>query len=200
MRARRRQRLGFLWPGAATAIRLALLLLFALGGVGAESEAMEPPLREYDVKAALLFNFTRFVEWPARAFAGPSSPVVIGILGPDPFDGMLDRLVRDETCGGRPIVVARFSQVSAVRDCHLLFINASERGRLARITAALRGRPILTVGDFDGFTTGGGMIRLKTGEESKVQLRVNLEAIKAADLVMSAKLLRVAESVNSTKD
>jgi len=181
------------------AARWTVGLLVAFGAAAA-AEAASPVPREYDVKAALLFNFTRFLEWPDRAFARPDSPVVIGILGSDPFEGALDELVRNETCAGRPIVVARFSHVYAVRECHLLFIHASERGNLPRITAALRGRPILTVGDFEGFTTGGGMIRLLRDSGNKVQLRINLAAIKAADLVVSAKLLRVAETVNSTKD
>lgn len=185
-----------------TRVRFALALAFGLGAVFAASPP--PPFaqgsREYDVKAALLFNFTRFVEWPARAFARPDSPVVIGILGPDPFGSVLDRMVNNETCGGRPIVVVRFSNVAAARDSHLLFITSAERGNLPRILAALRGRPVLTVGDFEGFTAAGGMIRLLKNPADKMQLRINLNATKAADLVVSAKLLRVAEAVNPTED
>jgi YfiR/HmsC-like len=190
------------WAAGAAGLRLALLLAFGRFGFAAPSPP--PPadqaLREYDVKAALLFNFTRFVEWPDRAFAHPDSPVVIGILGQDPFGRVLDDLVRDEKCAGRPIAIVRFPNLSAVHDCHILFIGASERGNLARIVAALRGRPILTVGDFDGFTPAGGMIRLLKNPAAKIQLRINLNALKAADLAVSAKLLRVAEAVNPPGD
>jgi YfiR/HmsC-like len=190
------------WLGGATRVRFALLLALGAGGVTA-AEPSAPAVqasREYDLKAALLFNFTRFVEWPARAFGRPEAPVVIGILGQDPFGRVLDEMVNNEKCAGRPIVVARFSNVAAVRDCHLLFIGAGERGNMLRIAAALRGRPILTVGDFDGFTAAGGMIRLQKNPADKIQLRINLNAIKAADLSISAKLLRVAEAVNPAGD
>lgn len=187
----------------ALGVSLVLLLSFATGlqrAVAASAPLTAVPgSREYDVKAALLFNFTHFVEWPPRAFARPETPFVIGILGPDPFGSVLDTMVSNETCAGRPIVVARFGNVASVRDCHLLFIGATERGNLARIMAALRGRPILTVGDFDGFTAAGGMIRLQKNAADKIQLRINLNAIKAVDLAVSAKLLRVAE-VNPVGD
>lgn len=190
------------WPGVANRVRF--VLLFALGAGGVTAAPPSPPaaqaLRESDVKAALLFNFTRFVEWPDRAFGRPESPVVIGILGQDPFGRVLDEMVSSEKCGGRPIVVVRFSNVAAVRECHILFIGAGERGNMPRIAAALRGRPILTVGDFDGFTAAGGMIRLLKNPADKIQLRINLNGIKAADLAVSAKLLRVAEAVNPAGD
>jgi hypothetical protein len=171
---------------------LILLLLFCamlLPGAAA------PGPREHDVKSALLFNFTRFVEWPDSAFATESTPVVIGILGRDPFGTILDDIVRDEKCGSRSIKVERYRNVESARDCQIVFISESEQADLPRIFRVLKGRPILTVGDVDGFLQKGGMIRFIKDPAGKIHLNINLNAIKAADLTVSAKLLRIAEVV-----
>jgi hypothetical protein len=173
------------------------LLVGSLGWV-ASARAQAP--QEYDVKAVLMFNFTQFVEWPPAAFAGEDAPLVIGVLGRDPFGKTLDDVVRHETHGHRPIEVVRFATLEAVRDCHMLFISESESADLPRIFAALRQRPILTVGDFEGFALRGGMMRFKKTPEGKIQLRINLDAVKAAHLSVSAKLLRIAEIVRTTSN
>lgn len=149
--------------------------------------------REYDLKAVLILNFTQFVEWPSSAFAGESSPFVIGVLGRDPFGRVLEQVAAGERCGGHPIEVRRFRSVNDVHDCQILFVVDNEKNDLPRILAALRGKPILTVGDSEGFAVRGGMMRLMKNPEGKIQLRINLDAVKAANLTVSAKLLRVAD-------
>lgn len=156
--------------------------------------------REYDLKAVLLFNLTQFVEWPSSAFAQPDSPVVIGVLGRDPFGTVLDDIVRNEKAGERAIVVQRFRNVQAARDCHVLFVSPSEEAEMPRILRVLRGRPVLTVGDFEDFAARGGMIRFLTNPQGKIHLRINLGSVKHADLIVSAKLLRVAEVVTPSDD
>jgi hypothetical protein len=150
--------------------------------------------REYQVKAVFLFNFTQFVEWPADAFAHANTPLVIGVLGEDPFGAYLDETVRGETVNGRPLIVARYRRVQEIGDCQILFISRSETEQLEQILASLVGKPVLTVGDVEGFARRGGMIDLAT-VSGRIELRINLEAARAARLTMSSKLLRPAKVV-----
>lgn len=172
--------------------------LLALGGLWPH-EAHSDASREYDLKAVLLYHFTQFVEWPPTSFAGADTPLVIGILGHDPFGPVLDDLVRQETHDHRRIVVERYRAVEAIGNCQILFISASESRALPRILAVLRGRPILTVGDFDGFDLRGGMIRFERNPDDRIGIRINLAAAKASGLTVSARLLRVAEVVAAQK-
>ncbi len=146
------------------------------------------------VEAVFLFNFTQFVDWPPKAFADPSAPIVIGVLGSDPFGAALDEVVRGEVVQGRPLVVHRAQHIEELADSHILFISRSERARLAPVLATLKGSNVLTVSDLDGFATEGGMICFVL-TDNKVRLRVNLEATKTAGLTLSSKLLRVAQIV-----
>ena len=176
---------------------LAMSLLLAGGRVDAPGQTA--PAKEYQVKAVFLYNFAQFVEWPEAAFPDAQTPLVIGVLGEDPFGGYLEDTVRGEKVNNRPLVIERYRRVEEVRICHILFISRSEADRLEKIFAELKGRNILTVGDFDGFTKSGGMMRFVT-EKNKTRLRINLEAAKAARLTISSKLLRPAEIIASGKD
>jgi hypothetical protein len=174
---------------------------FLLGGAlwwgtaGLAAAASEGAANEYDVKAMLLYNFTQFIEWPANFFSAPDSPLVIGVLGRDPFGGAIDQLVGQTPLGKHGIVIRRLRSIDAASECHLLFISPSEKDNLQQILLALRDRPVLTIADFDGFARRGGMIELFKSPDSKVRLRINLEAAKKNSLAISAKLLRVAEVV-----
>ncbi|MGH8019373.1 MAG: YfiR family protein [Opitutaceae bacterium] len=146
------------------------------------------------MKAIFLFNFAQFVDWPAEAFPAPDSPLIIGVLGNDPFGAFLDETLRDEHVGDHPVKLQRFSRVDNISICHILFISRSERNHLDEILATLSGRSILTVGDSGDFAVRGGMIACVT-ERNKVRLKINLEAARNAGLVLSSKLLRPAEIV-----
>ncbi len=167
----------------------------ALAGVLAAVLSAAEIRHESEVKAALLYHFTQFVEWPAEAFAAPDSPLVIGVLGHDPFGRALDDLVRNEMVGRHRIEVLRFRDVEEAASSHLLFISASERAASGAILHRLQGRPILTVAEFESFLERGGIVQLHRGSNNKVRLRVNLAAAREASLTLSAKLLRVAETV-----
>jgi hypothetical protein len=184
------------WARACRAI-VACLLLSALAAQPALSGTT--PIREYQVKAVFLFNFTQFVEWPAEAFTHPTAPLVIGVLGEDPFGPYLDETVRGETANGRSLIVERYRRVQDIGNCQVLFISRSESDRLDQILASLAGKPVLTVGDVEGFTRRGGVIRLAT-VGGKIRLRVNLDSAKAAKLTISSKLLRPAQIVASGED
>jgi hypothetical protein len=172
-----------------------LALLFSSGqDVPAQSTSTE-----YQVKAAFLYNFSQFIEWPAGVMPGTTSPLVIGILGQDPFGGYLDDLVRGERVNNHPLVIRRFHQVGEIRNCQILFISQSEATQLEQILAILKGRNILTVGDLENFAVRGGMIRFIT-QNNKIRFRINVEAARGANLTISSKLLRAAEVVGSSRD
>jgi hypothetical protein len=167
----------------------AILILLALSPF---RSAAAPPVREYDVKAVFLFNFAQFVEWPDSAFASKDSPLILGVLGNDPFGASLDEAVRGVSVGNRPIEVRRFHNVEESKACNILFVSASETARLGAILEALKDDDVLTVGETDQFTREGGMICfVKRG--GSIRLLVNLEAVQAAKFTVSSKLLRTAE-------
>lgn len=177
------------------AVLLALVLLPAAPLVAAAA----PPSAEYQLKAVFLFNFAQFVEWPARAFAAPDTPLVIGVLGEDPFGAYLDDLVHNEKVGLHPLQVRRFKTAADIAACHIVFVSRSEGDRLDPAMAVLTGRSVLTVSDLDLFTRHGGMVRFVT-ESGKIRLRINVEAAKACDLKISSKILRPATVVTAGKD
>lgn len=170
-----------------------VLLMFMLAG-GSSAPAQEAVTRENQLKAVFLFNFAQFVEWPASAFDGTDSPLVIGVMDGDPIALLLDEVVRGELIQGRPLQVRRYRQVQEVADCHILFINRSESARLEEFTRRLQGGSILTVGDGDRFAERGIMIGFVT-ERDRIRLRINLGAARASGLQLSSKLLRSAEIV-----
>lgn len=152
--------------------------------------------REYDIKAAFVFNFAQFVEWPTNAFNAADGPLIIGVLGVNPFGSSLDEIVRGETVRGRKIVVHYFPANHPIETCHILFVAQSEASRVSELLVLLRGKPILLVSDINRFSRRGGMITLVT-EQNKVSFNINIEAAKAAGLNLSSKLLRVAHLVST---
>jgi hypothetical protein len=170
------------------------LLLLA----GLDVLAQTAPSKEYQVKAVFLFNFAQFVEWPPAAFGDGTSPLVIGVLGDNPFGTYLDETVRDEKVGNRPLEVRRYQRVDEIKTCHVLFVGLSEANRLEQILASLKDRSILIVGDSNDFVQRGGMIQLASSQ-SRIRLRINEGAAKTANLTISSKLLRSAELVTRSK-
>jgi hypothetical protein len=144
---------------------------------------------EYQMKAAYLYNFAKFVEWPATALPADDSPLIIGVLGDDPFDGFLDSTVRNRRIGGHPLEVRRIKKLQEAKACQILFISGSEKKRWPEISAALAGGAVLTVSEnWDGFTADGGMIYLFM-EGSRVRFDINNDAARRDGLKISSKLL-----------
>lgn len=160
--------------------------------------AQNASTREYQVKAVFLFNFSQFVEWPANSFASPQSPAIIGILGKDPFGTYLEETIAGESINKHPLVIQRFNSVDEVTKCHILFINENDKGKLEQIIQKLKGKNILTISDVNGFSKVGGMVRLYT-KNDKINIQINLDEAKAENLVVSSKLLKLAEIVTSNK-
>jgi uncharacterized protein DUF4154 len=145
---------------------------------------------EYQIKAAYLINFAKLVEWPAPA----KGPVVIAVFGQDPFGDVLDRTVLGKSVDGRPLVVQRLSHLEQLKGCQILFVSAAEKKRLGAIFSSLRGEPVLTVGDFQGFLEAGGSVAF-TIDQSRVRFDVSLPAARQAGLRISARLLNLARLV-----
>jgi hypothetical protein len=146
--------------------------------------------REQQVKAAFLFNFTQFVNWPETAFSSGTAPLVIGIAGKDPFGAYLDELVAGEKVNGHPLVIQHCKSTEEMEQCHILYLALDDAKKLHEILSALKRQPILTTGDDPDFLEQGGMMRFFTGD-NKVQIQVNLEATGVANLTISSKLLRL---------
>lgn len=152
--------------------------------------------REYEVKAVFLFNFAQFVEWPVTAFADANTPVIIGVLGDDPFGDALEQAVHGGTVKGRAVVIKRAPRLDELKPCHLLFVAKSEKSRSAQILRSVSGAGMLTVGETDDFTTQGGVIGFKT-QQNRVQFEINVDAAEREGLKVSAKLLKVSRIVGS---
>lgn len=152
-----------------------------------------PAPTEYEVKAAYLFNFAKFVTWPPPAFATPDEPLRVGILGDDPFGGQFAEIVADRKVQGRRLVIVRGSTVAALSSCHVLFISSSEQERLGKIVAELRraGSHALTVADQDDTAVSTVMIRFVV-DDNKVRFAINPKAAAEAGLSISSKLLSLA--------
>jgi hypothetical protein len=150
---------------------------------------------EYQVKAAFLYNFLKFVDWPAQSFANDSSPFIIGVVGNDTFNSAIDQAVSGKTANGRPIVIKRFASAKTLTYCHILFISPSERDRFRQILETT-GSGVLTVSETDGFAQIGGVVNF-TLVDSKVRFEINQSAAERAGLKISAKLLSVARVVRN---
>ena len=159
-----------------------------------------PDSSEYLIKAGFIYNFAKFVEWPSAAFAQPDSPILIGVLGTDPFGSVLDRLVQDKKIGQRGFVVRRYKwgkdlkDLKDLRDCKILFVSASEKAHADEIIQLVKWLPILTVGETPGFAERGGVIRF-TVEDNRVRFEVNVDAAHQADLNISSRLLTLAKII-----
>lgn len=180
--------------GWALGVGLLIFLVLPFGVNPASGQVS----REYAIKAAFMFNFAEFTEWPASAFPTPDSPMVIGILGADPFGKVLDDTVRNEAVRGHRLTVERYRKVEEIKTCHILYIGQSEAGHLDQVLAALRGKPVLTFSDIEGSAPQGVMVRF-VAERNKIRLRINVEAAKIAELTISSKVLRAAEIVGMEK-
>ena len=175
------------------------VLIFSLLSIPGHAPAQQPVAREYQIKAVFLFNFTQFVQWPAHAFQNASSPLVIGVVGEDPFGPFLNQTVTGEAMANHNLVVERYASIDEVKDCHILFISLTDKQDLRRALDRVKTKPTLTVSDTEGFTRMGGMIRFYN-EVGRTRLRINMEPVNESGLIISSKLLRLAEITPGTNN
>src|SRR5581483_7597231 len=183
-------------PRSKSARRVRLPICLALWAILSAQPA--PPVRaasqptEYDVKAAYLLNFTRFIEWPPNAFADPTAPFAICILGRDPFGSVLEEIVKGESAGGRRIVIQHPAQLPAPQTCQIVFVTAGEKD-VARVVAGL-GPGVLTVGEGAAFVHEGGIAAFVL-ENRRVRFDISQARAEQASLKISSRLLNVARLV-----
>jgi hypothetical protein len=180
--------------------RLACIVLLCAGFWIAATRttfSQESPT-EYQVKAAYLFNFLKFVDWPDDSFTNSNGRWVIGIVGANPFGDELTQAVSGKIVQGHLLQVRTFQPADDLRACHILFISASEMKRLPSILTALRGSSVLTVGDVDQFTESGGMIQFVM-EDGRVRFVIDVGATSRARLKVSSKLLSLARTVTGAE-
>jgi hypothetical protein len=153
-------------------------------------------LSEYQIKAAFLYNFAKFIDWPPTAFPDPSTPVVLCVLGQDPFGPDLEQTITGKTVNNRPFAIQRFAKLQDRESCHILFISSSERDHLSQILASLKDKKTLTVGETPTFLSSGGMINF-TLLDNRIRFEINLSAAERAGLKLSSKLLSLATTVKT---
>lgn len=181
---------------ASVAAILAIALSGTLQARAATTDG--PTSSEYLIKAGFIYNFAKFIQWPESAFAQPNSPIVIGILGTDPFGSVMDRIVADKTIGGRGFVVRRLTwgkDGADLKNCAIVFVSSSEHKNLHDILLSLKGLPILTIGDTPDFAQKGGIIGF-TVEDNRIRFEINVAAARLAQLVISSRLLTLAKIVS----
>lgn len=166
-----------------------VLLVLPMGLLAATPAA---PPNEYALKSVFLYNFCHFIDWPDSAFTSPSEPLIIGIVGEDPFGPSLQEAIAGETYHNRPIVIEHYHGPKDIKHCHLLFVGRTENSRVEAILAAVNSKSVVTVGETEDFLEHGGMIALPA-DRNRVRLRIKPSAMRAANLNVSSKLLRVAD-------
>jgi hypothetical protein len=182
------RRLGFNFAAGRT---VALAIVATICAVTA-TPALAEPSKEYAVKAAFIYNFAQFTQWPNDAFQSADSPFVIGVMGDDPFDGALEQAVAGKNVSGHPMVVHHLSASDEVQKCQLVFVPASQDARLADVFKAVDGKPVLSIGETDNFPWSGGTIRFFM-ENNKVRFEINPDSADRAHLHISSKLMKLAK-------
>lgn len=160
------------------------------------SYCQQSPPSEYQIKSVYLYNFTRFVEWPAEAPSSKDGPFAICVLGKDPFGPVLDATLSGGTVAGKSLIARRISRPQDALVCRILFVAGSEEGHLKEILALLDGSSVLTVSDISRFAERGGMIQFVL-QKDKVRFEVNLTSAVEAGLVLGSDLLKVAAAVRT---
>jgi len=167
------------------ALVIAALISFITNGLAQDKPS------EYELKAAFLFNFAKFVEWPPDAFANTNAPIIIGVLGENVFGNSLEKIINDRKVNNRSFQFRNFDSPTEATNCQILFISASKKNDFAKIVAALHNASVLTVSETDGFLKAGGMINFLF-EGNNVRFQISDEAAKKARLKISSKLLSLA--------
>jgi hypothetical protein len=177
------------------AIVMASVVGMVIGWLPAVAES--PSDREYLVKAAFLYNFAKFVEWPPEVFVGTQAPMILCIVGADPF-GRVIQSIEGKTVKGRRLVIQRAAEGKRLEPCHILFVSASENKRLPDLLSKLDRSPVLTVSDMRQFSHLGGMITLIKAQDT-IRFEINVDAAQHVNLKISSELLRLAKIVTSSR-
>jgi hypothetical protein len=165
-----------------------------------EQGSLDVDVPEYALKAAFIYNFAKFVTWPDSGFKDDDSPFVIGMIGINPFGGVIEDMLRDRSVEGRPFILRNIVEVEDARACQILFIAESESRRLEQWLRAVRGYPVLTIGDTKSFAERGCIVNLKTTTEGRVRFEVNIDEVPVSGLPISSRLLTLADIVHNPQE
>jgi hypothetical protein len=171
-------------------------MVLVLAGAAVCATVQAQSIDEYQVKAAFLYNFAKFVEWPPQAFKDSGQPITICVLGQSAVGTALEQVVHGKTLDGRPFAVVKIADVRRAQVCQILFVSATERKRSQALLADLDSLGILTVGEMEGFAVEGGIINFKL-EGGRVRLEINVDAAEQSHLRISSKLLSLAQIVKA---
>lgn len=180
--------LAFLWRHGLAVLVTLWLANLTLGG-----NAWAAEFDEYTVKAAYLYNFAKYVEWPPEAFVNANTPLLICIAGDNPFGDALTSL-SGKSIESHPVEVRHLPAATGLEKCHIVFVGRAEQGRFKTVLAKLAHLPILTVGDISDFARMGGMIGLVEADQ-RIRFDINLTATRQANLKLSSQLLKLATIV-----
>jgi hypothetical protein len=172
---------------------IAFILAMLICGPNVSAESLQS--KEYFIKAAFLYNFIKFVDWPSESFKNDAAPINLCILGDDPFGEALGT-IRNKRVKGRRLLIKHVRRVEQIEGAHLLFISTSEKGRVKQILGSLRGAPVLTISEMEGFGQNGGIINFIT-VDNKIQFEINSEKAQQHKLKISSQLLKLARIVRS---
>ena len=176
---------------AAVACLVASSVYVLNAAAAPDQQAGSAAAREYEIKAAFLYNFAKFVTWPENTFSDQQSPLIIGILGEDPFEGAL-KSIEGKMVKGRKIIIKQFNTEKDIDICHVLFISSSEKDRLHQLfNNGLSGKKILTVGNMAQFTQSGGVINFVI-RKNKTKFEISRKSVEHAGLTLSSQLLKLA--------
>lgn len=174
-------------------VRGLAVALLAVGVAGAPNGAQAQSSQEYEIKAAFLYNFVKFVEWPSGALPETSDTITVCVLGDDPPGDALAS-INGKTVKGRRLTTRRIEPVKGIESCHVLFVSSSAQSRLPQVMQDLRGTSVLTVGEAERFIPSGGIINFVI-ERNKVRFEINPVGAERAGLKLSSQLLSLARVV-----
>lgn len=177
-------------------LRWLVVLQMVLGAFSISGAEPLLDLTEYRLKAPIIYNIAKYVEWPESAFANQNAPIILGILGKDPFGADLEDILLGQTLNGRKLILKRFTRVEDFTKCHILFISTSEENRLSEILKMIKGKPILTVGDMARFPERGGIVYLRM-EALHVRFEINKSAATRASLKWKAQIFKYAKKIHT---
>lgn len=170
-----------------------LVILYIVAACGQAFCSLSATDLEYKVKAGFLLNFAKFMTWPASAFTDDDSPLVIGVLGNNPFGGAL-RAAESKSVRGRPVKLAEVQTIDQARKCHLLYISRSQDGLYSHLLETLKNMPVVTVSDIEGFSVRQGMVEF-VRNEGRLAFIINFSRAKATHIGVHATLLNLAVEV-----
>lgn len=187
----------------ATVTRRSFLGWLAGGASTLSTRAADAPgadvSKELKVKAAYLCAFGNNVDWPESLFPGPDAPLVLGVLGRDPFGQLLETTAKGRRIANRPLLIQRSARPEDLKGCHIVFFTGQLGGRLKEPLAAFKGRPVLTVGDHPDFLEVGGMIQFLLDDDGRLRFNINQDRADEAGLKLNSKMVELALKVIYTR-